>query len=324
MLFYVLASALGAGTTRDLGTRHDAGQERPRSFYALSAAEQSDLEPRIYVSNADGSGARNVSQSPTAVEDDQAHWSPDGAWIVFDRCTSGGPCSIWLVRPDGSGQRRLTPNCRSSRAATVCADDSGRSFAPGGRRVVFTHESGRLRHSALGDQIEHSAIATLDLNGKHLAIVRRLAPYAGVLQAPRISPNGKLIVFDRFNSASVHPAGGDALFVARVKGGISRQLTPWRLSAGSPDWSPDGKQILFKRFIPGGGVLDPWHEPLHDRRGRHSSAPASPMWAVTTTSSLDRSRPTERLSSSPPTPTQRRTHAAAHSRTSSPCDSEQK
>ena len=75
--------------------------------------------------------------------------------------------------------------------------------------------------------------------------------------ASRISPNGKLIVFDRYNSASVRPAGGDALFVTGVNGGARRQLTPWRLSAGSPDWSPDGKQVLFKRFIPGAASSTP-------------------------------------------------------------------
>ena len=219
--------------------------------------QNSPIWSEIYVSRADGSAARRISHSATAAEDDQGHWSPNGAWIVFDRCMSKGPCSVWLVRPDGSGQRRLSPACRSTGAAAGCADDSGPSFAPDGRHVVFTHEWGRVKHYPSGDQIEHSAIATVDLNGKHLAILRQLAPFAGDLQAPRVSPNGKLIVFDRFNSASVRPAGGDALFVTGVHGGTPRQLTPWWLSAGSPDWSPDGKQVLFKRFISGGGELNP-------------------------------------------------------------------
>jgi Tol biopolymer transport system component len=90
-----------------------------------------------------------------------------------------------------------------------------------------------------------------------MTILRQLAPYAGDLQAPRISPNGKLIVFDRFTSASAHPAGGDALFVGGMNGGAPRQLTRWQLSAGSPEWSPDGKQVLFKRFIAGAGELAP-------------------------------------------------------------------
>jgi len=34
-------------------------------------------------------------------------WSPDGAWIAFapDRGYYGG---VWIVRPDGSGERRVT------------------------------------------------------------------------------------------------------------------------------------------------------------------------------------------------------------------------
>jgi Tol biopolymer transport system component len=218
--------------------------------------QNSPLWSEIWVASPDGSGAHKVSHSPKAVEDDQAHWSPDGRWIVFDRCTSDGPCSVWLVRPDGSGQRRLSPACPSIRPPRVC-DDSGASFSPDGRRVVLTHAWGLVKKTSLGDEIEHSSIATIDVDGKHLEILRQLAPYAGDLQSPRISPNGKLIVFDRYNSASVRPGGGDALFVTAVTGGPSRQLTPWRLSAGSPDWSPDGKRLLFKRFIPGASELTP-------------------------------------------------------------------
>ena len=211
----------------------------------------------IFVARPDGSGVRRVSHSTVAVEDDQAHWSPDGSWIVFDRCTSSGPCSLWLVRPDGTGQRRLSPTCSARRPSSVCGDDSGPSFAPDGRHIVFTHEWGTVKQTALGDQIEHSAIATVDLDGKHLTVLTQLPPYAGDLQAPRISPNGKLLVFDRYNSALAPHRGGDALFVTPVNGRRARQLTAWRLSAGSPDWSPDGSKVLFKQFVQGAGELTP-------------------------------------------------------------------
>jgi Tol biopolymer transport system component len=216
--------------------------------------QNAPLWSEIFVANPDGSGARRVSHSPTAVEDDQARWSPDGSWIVFDRCTANGPCSVWLVRPDGTGQRRLTPLCHSN---AVCNDESGPSFTPDGRRIVLTREWGRVKHTRLGDQIEHSAIAERNLDGSGLKIIRQLDGYRGDLQAPRISPDGNLLLFDRYNSASARPAGGDALFVTGMNGGALRRLTPWRLSAGSPDWSPDGKQVLFKRSIQGAGELTP-------------------------------------------------------------------
>lgn len=212
----------------------------------------------IYVANPDGSGVRKVSHSATAAEDDQAQWSPDGSWIVFDRCIGKRPCSLWIVRPDGSGQRRLSAACPSHRPPPVCSNDSSPAFTPDGQRVVFAHDWGHIRRAHGADQIEHSAIATVDLQGGHLTILRQLAPYAGDVQAPRISPDGKLVVFDRSTSPlGPHPAGADALIVAPLTPGPTRRITPWRLSAGSPSWSPDGKQILFKQFIPGVSELTP-------------------------------------------------------------------
>ncbi len=257
MAVALAASVAGtAAATATLAHATTAGKNGMVAFtrYRLQNAP---IWSEIFVAQPDGSGVRRVSHSAVAVEDDQAHWSPDGSWIVFDRCTSKGPCSLWLVRPDGTGQRRLSPPCSASRPSSVCADDSGPSFAPDGRHVVFTHEWGKVRRTSLGDQIEHSAIATADLDGRHLIILRQLPRYVGDLQTPRISPNGKLIVFDRYNSAFARPRGGDALFISAVGGGRARQLTPWRLSAGSPDWSPDNSQVLFKHFIQGAGELNP-------------------------------------------------------------------
>lgn len=248
------ASLVAAATAATLASATTPGTNGLIAFtrYRLQNAP---IWSEIFVARPDGSGLRKVSHSAVAVEDDQAHWSPDGTWIVFDRCTSKGPCSLWLVRPDGSGQRRLSPPCPAGRPLSACPNDNGPSFAPDGQHVVFTHD--HVKQTSLGDQIEHSAIATVDLEGKRLTILRQLPRYAGDLQAPRISPNGKLIVFDRSNPASAHPAGGDALFISSLNGGPARQLTPWPLSAGSPDWSPDSTQVLFKQFIPGAGELTP-------------------------------------------------------------------
>jgi TolB protein len=260
-LMAVLLAASVAGIAATLATLAHATTPGKNGMVAFTRyrLQNAPIWSEIFVARPDGSGVRRVSHSAVAAEDDQAHWSPDGRWIVFDRCTSTGPrtCSLWLVRPDGTGQRRLSPTCSASRSSSVCRDDSGPSFAPDGRHVVFTHEWGKVRKTSLGDQIEHSAIATVDLDGKHLTILRQLPQYAGDLQAPRISPDGKLIVFDRYNSALARPHGGDALFISPVGGGRARQLTPWRLSAGSPDWSPDGSQVLFKQYVQGAGELDP-------------------------------------------------------------------
>lgn len=40
--------------------------------------------------------------------DDHPLWSPDAAWIAFARSPARGISDVWLVRPDGTGQRKLT------------------------------------------------------------------------------------------------------------------------------------------------------------------------------------------------------------------------
>jgi TolB protein len=58
---------------------------------------------RLFLMPAAGGEARQLMETAAAVP----RWSPDGQWIAFspDRIYGGG---IFLIRPDGSGLRRLT------------------------------------------------------------------------------------------------------------------------------------------------------------------------------------------------------------------------
>jgi Tol biopolymer transport system component len=239
-----------------------AGTATPRKngmiAFTRYRLQNKPLWSEIFVANPDGSDVRQVSHSAIALEADQAHWSPDGKWIVFDRCTPVTSCSVWLVRADGSGEYRLSADCPpKAQSPPACVDDSNPSFAPDSKHVVFQRESGQIRHEPSGDQIERSAAVLTDLNGKHPTTLLQVAGYRGDLQAPRISPDGKQIVVERTNSNLVRPRGGQALFIANIDGSGLRRLTPWSMNATGPDWSPDGQIILFKSSAANGGELSP-------------------------------------------------------------------
>jgi Tol biopolymer transport system component len=241
VLVLVLASVFSATAS---GSHKTSGGLIAFTRYRL---QNSPLWSEIWVARPDGSHAVRVSHTAKGAEDDQAHFSPDGSRIVFDRCTLDG-CSVWLVRPNGAGQVRVRVRC----AATSC-DDSNASFAPDGRHLVIQHEWGTVKHGTISgnDQIEHSSIVETKLDGSHPVVLRALDDWHGGFEAPRLTPNGRTLLF---RSYTWHPdrITPDALFVAPRSGGAARRITPVKLWASGGEISTDGQHVLFhSTFVSG-------------------------------------------------------------------------
>lgn len=63
--------------------------------------------PQVWTVSADGGWPDLVTALPDPVG--EVRWSPDGAWLAFSLAPGGGMNEqVYLVRPDGSGLRRLT------------------------------------------------------------------------------------------------------------------------------------------------------------------------------------------------------------------------
>ncbi|MBN2386390.1 MAG: serine/threonine-protein kinase [Anaerolineales bacterium] len=59
----------------------------------------------IHVMNTDGSNAVQL----TFLDDCRnPAWSPDGTWIVFQRCSSAEECDLWIMSADGSNMQQVT------------------------------------------------------------------------------------------------------------------------------------------------------------------------------------------------------------------------
>jgi Tol biopolymer transport system component len=162
--------------------------------------------------NADGSGLRRVTRSPTL--DLQPAWSPDGRRIAFARTVPGFREEIFVVGVDGRGLRRLTWNR---------GQDLEPDWAPNGRRIAWTFTSTRTRAAA-------PEIHTMNPDGR----LKRRVDFGS---SPAWSPNGQRFAYS---------TGGE-IFTCEVGG--CRGTTEVTFSPGvadtRPAWSPDGARIAF-------------------------------------------------------------------------------
>jgi Tol biopolymer transport system component len=177
---YVMA-ADGTGT-RPLTTTGDEEESSPTwspEGDRIAFAREGD----IYVLNADGSGARRISDV-TAQEAEPA-WSPDGRWIAYVRREPGTPVrEIWIMRPDGTGRRQLTRLQSASYTPAWSPDGTRIAFATNNRISQYdiywvTVATGRTTRVTVSDEdsfepawsTDGSSIAFSENGAIHLASV---------------------------------------------------------------------------------------------------------------------------------------------------------
>jgi dipeptidyl aminopeptidase/acylaminoacyl peptidase len=178
--------------------------------------------------------------------------------------------SIWSVRPDGQGARRILGGHQNAKRARLSPDRGWVAFdgAPPGKQPLtdFDIQIVRLDGSdrrTLTDSDRWDIDAQWSPDGERLAFtrggrggldwpnteiwtmrrdgtdLRRLGPGSDA----RWSPDRTKLVFD----APTARSKGD-LFVMNADGTSRRQLLTTRKLEGAAGWSPDGEKILFTRY----------------------------------------------------------------------------
>ena len=139
-------------------------------------------------------------------------WSPDGSWLSFSLAPGGGMnAQVYLVRPDGTGLRRLTDGGKETNWLGVWTDD-GTALTLGSNR-----RSGEAIDAYLADIVSGG--------------LRLVSKNKGIGQVTSVSDDGRHAVLSRLVSR-----GDNNLYLIHLQGGREVLLT-----AHEPPGSFSGK-----------------------------------------------------------------------------------
>ena len=150
-------------------------------------------------------------------------WSPDGQWLAFNVAPGGGfNEQIYIVRPDGTGLRRLTDGGK--------ANNFLNGWSPDGRFIAF---SSNLRDPSATDSYLFE-VAT----GQS----RMVAQNRGTGSIDDVSRDGKYAIVSRLVNR-----GDNNLYLVRLSDSKETLLTPHDGpgSFGGISFSPDGRTIYL-------------------------------------------------------------------------------
>ncbi len=195
---------------------------RAIAFSALDSDEK-DPQSQIFVLPMDGGEARQVTHAKKGII--SFEWSPDGKRFAYSAQDSDAkkpsdnkyldafevhdndylhkaatpPAHLWVIRADGSGNRRLTSGSWS--VATLEPDGGGEvSWSPDGTTIATPH----FPTPFVGDSLSSYAVL---VNAASRSI-ERLTPSEAMENAPAFAPRGSSIAYAR-NTGGDYTQGVD-------------------------------------------------------------------------------------------------------------------
>lgn len=141
----------------------------------------------------------------------------------------GEQTELFMINPDGSGERRLTDD--------PSAFDSQPAWSPDGSRIVFAKG---------GEIAERSGLFVMEADGSGVTLL--VEDETGA-DSPAWSPDGTSIAFDSGRGHEETGTGSRDIFIVDAGGhGSPVRVTMDPAMEVQPAWSPDSSQIAFARY----------------------------------------------------------------------------
>lgn len=205
------------GVVLAIGAAAPAQAAFPGTNGRISFSSEGD----IWSASPDGSGLRNLTQTPDA-DEAQSVFSPDGSRIAYRRRPAEGAAyQLYVMTADGGAQTRVSHS-------TV--NETQPAFTPDGARLIY-------RRTVVGDPA--GEVWSVRLDGTD---ARQLVDTPGFDERyPVSSPDGTRLAF------TSNRDGQYELYVSAADGSAPVRLTTDPGYDSAPTWSPDGRRFAFER-----------------------------------------------------------------------------